>query len=203
MEKQLFDKNPFNHYNYDVLVIYDVVENRTFGGTTMKAYGVPVTDESVEEETVVADISHHLPGSVIAIDDDALQLEVIKEMLERNGVSCVNAVSCGGVCGKCRPRFPYPYRSVYSHRFGRYGRGIFGGKAGGRINKRSLRRSDYPCFAGGIMRLFPRKRKSACPCAPSPCGGACPFAGRIHCGRQKADQSGLDQENCKEKINEK
>lgn len=54
---------------------------------------LPVTDESVEEETVMADISHHLPGSVIAIDDDTLQLEVIKEMLERNGVSCKTCIN--------------------------------------------------------------------------------------------------------------
>ena len=70
------------------------VESKQGAGTifTVKL-PLPVTDESVEEETVVADISHHLTGCVIAIDDDALQLEVIKEMLERNGVSCKTCIN--------------------------------------------------------------------------------------------------------------
>ena len=70
------------------------VESKQGAGTifTVKL-PLPVTDESVEEETVVADISHHLPGCVIAIDDDTLQLEVIKEMLERNGVSCKTCIN--------------------------------------------------------------------------------------------------------------
>lgn len=54
---------------------------------------LPITDECVEEEPVMVDVTQHLPGSVIAIDDDALQLEVIKEMLERNGVSCQTCVN--------------------------------------------------------------------------------------------------------------
>ncbi len=70
------------------------VESKQGAGTifTVKL-PLPVTDESVEEETVMDDISHHLPGSVIAIDDDTLQLEVIKEMLERNGVSCKTCIN--------------------------------------------------------------------------------------------------------------
>lgn len=70
------------------------VESKQGAGTifTVKL-PLPVTDESVEEETVMDDISHHLPGSVIAIDDDILQLEVIKEMLERNGVSCKTCIN--------------------------------------------------------------------------------------------------------------
>lgn len=70
------------------------VESKQGAGTifTVKL-PLPITDESVEEETVMADISHHLPGCVIAIDDDALQLEVIKEMLERNGVSCKTCIN--------------------------------------------------------------------------------------------------------------
>ena len=70
------------------------VESKQGAGTifTVKL-PLPVTDESVEEETVIADISHHLPGCVIAIDDDTLQLEVIKEMLERNGVSCKTCIN--------------------------------------------------------------------------------------------------------------
>lgn len=49
---------------------------------------LPVTNEPIEEESVSFDASLHLPKNVIAIDDDILQLELVKEMLERNGVSC-------------------------------------------------------------------------------------------------------------------
>lgn len=70
------------------------VESKQGAGTIFSVkLPLPVTDESVEEETVMADISHHLPGCVIAIDDDTLQLEVIKEMLERNGVSCKTCIN--------------------------------------------------------------------------------------------------------------
>ena len=49
---------------------------------------LPITDEAVEDETAPIDATLHLPKNVIAIDDDILQLELVKEMLERNGVSC-------------------------------------------------------------------------------------------------------------------
>ncbi len=70
------------------------VENKQGAGTIFTVtLTLPVTDECVEEEPVIVDVSQHLPGCVIAIDDDALQLEVIKEMLERNGVSCHTCVN--------------------------------------------------------------------------------------------------------------
>lgn len=49
---------------------------------------IPITDEAIEENPVMVDVSEYLPKSVIAIDDDTLQLEVFKEMLERNAISC-------------------------------------------------------------------------------------------------------------------
>ena len=49
---------------------------------------IPITDEAIGENPVMADVSEYLPKSVIAIDDDTLQLEVFKEMLERNAISC-------------------------------------------------------------------------------------------------------------------
>ena len=59
------------------------------GGTTFTVtLPLPITDEAVEDETVPIDATLHLPKNVIAIDDDILQLELVKEMLERNGVSC-------------------------------------------------------------------------------------------------------------------
>lgn len=58
------------------------------GTTFTVTLPLPVTNEPIEEESVSFDASLHLPKNVIAIDDDMLQLELVKEMLERNGVSC-------------------------------------------------------------------------------------------------------------------
>ena len=66
----------------------DVESTLNQGTTFTVTLPLPVTDEPVEEEIVSFDASLHLPKNVIAIDDDILQLELVKEMLERNGVSC-------------------------------------------------------------------------------------------------------------------
>ena len=65
----------------------DVESTLNQGTTFTVTLPLPVTDEPVEEENVSFDTSLHLPKNVIAIDDDILQLELVKEMLERNGVS--------------------------------------------------------------------------------------------------------------------
>lgn len=49
---------------------------------------LPLTDKVVEEDVTVGDNLLNLPGRVIVIDDDPMQLEITKEMLERNGISC-------------------------------------------------------------------------------------------------------------------
>jgi DNA-binding response OmpR family regulator len=49
---------------------------------------LPITDDNIDDEDVAFDDSMHLPQNVIAIDDDSFQLEVIKDMLERNSVTC-------------------------------------------------------------------------------------------------------------------
>ena len=65
------------------------VESELNKGTTFTVtLPLPVTNEPIEEESVSFDASLYLPKNVIAIDDDMLQLELVKEMLERNGVSC-------------------------------------------------------------------------------------------------------------------
>lgn len=46
------------------------------------------TDEKERENNRLLTSAMHLPRSVLVVDDDSLQLEVIREMLERNGVSC-------------------------------------------------------------------------------------------------------------------
>lgn len=64
------------------------VESELNKGTTFTVtLPLPVTNEPIEVESVSFDASLHLPKNVIAIDDDMLQLELVKEMLERNGVS--------------------------------------------------------------------------------------------------------------------
>lgn len=44
------------------------------------------TEEKEENKSITGSLS--LPRQVLVVDDDPVQLEVIKEMLERNGVSC-------------------------------------------------------------------------------------------------------------------
>lgn len=46
------------------------------------------TDEKERENNRLLTNAMHLPRHVLVVDDDSLQLEVIREMLERNGVSC-------------------------------------------------------------------------------------------------------------------
>lgn len=46
------------------------------------------TEEKEEEENRFVTGTLRLPRQVLVVDDDFVQLEVIKEMLERNGVSC-------------------------------------------------------------------------------------------------------------------
>lgn len=49
---------------------------------------LPETTENTETEPDINIIPTGLPARIIAIDDDPLQLEVVREMLERSGVSC-------------------------------------------------------------------------------------------------------------------
>lgn len=49
---------------------------------------LPETYENIETEADISMFPAQLPAGVIAIDDDPLQLEVVREMLERSGVSC-------------------------------------------------------------------------------------------------------------------
>lgn len=49
---------------------------------------LPETSEKIENEKNVALSFGHLPGRVLVIDDDQVQLEITKEILERNGIIC-------------------------------------------------------------------------------------------------------------------
>lgn len=72
------------------------------GSTFRVSLPLPLTDEAVESEVQTHDTSLHLPQRVLAIDDDPLQLEIVKEMLERNGVSCMTCHNMRDLVGAMR-----------------------------------------------------------------------------------------------------
>ena len=58
------------------------------GSTFTVSLPLPVSDEAIEHAKPIIKNSQILPQSVLVIDNDNLQLEIVKEMLERNGVTC-------------------------------------------------------------------------------------------------------------------
>ena len=72
------------------------------GSTFRVSLPLPLTDEAVEREGQTHNTTSHLPQRVIAIDDDPLQLEIVKEMLERNGVSCTTCEDTRALVGEMR-----------------------------------------------------------------------------------------------------
>lgn len=65
------------------------VESETGCGSTFRvSLPLPLSDERIEHEASALPATLSLPQSVLVIDNDRLQLEIVKEMLERNGVSC-------------------------------------------------------------------------------------------------------------------
>lgn len=49
----------------------------------------PATDEPVANNAIPANGKLHLPQRVLVVDDDPIQLRIVGEMLERNGISCL------------------------------------------------------------------------------------------------------------------
>lgn len=65
------------------------VESETGCGSTFRvSLPLPLSGERIEHETSVLPATFSLPQSVLVIDNDRMQLEIVKEMMERNGVSC-------------------------------------------------------------------------------------------------------------------
>lgn len=65
------------------------VESETGKGSTFSvSLPLPVSDKEIGHENPIIENPNGLPRYVLAIDDDKLQLEIVKEMLERNGVMC-------------------------------------------------------------------------------------------------------------------
>lgn len=67
---------------------------------------IPMSETNLNEEipSPVRTFSRILPKRVIAIDDDPLQLAVMKEMLERNGVDCITCSTAKDVVKAMREK---------------------------------------------------------------------------------------------------
>jgi len=66
----------------------DVTSDIGHGTTFRIILPLNITDEPLESENRILPYLEHLPKNVLVIDDDTMSLTMIKEMLERNGVSC-------------------------------------------------------------------------------------------------------------------
>ena len=66
----------------------DVTSDIDRGSTFRVTLPLKITNETVESESLTIPHPAHLPQNVLVIDDDAMLLDVIKEMLERNGMNC-------------------------------------------------------------------------------------------------------------------
>ena len=80
----------------------DVASEVGRGSTFRVSLPLPLSDETVENEERVSNPAARLPQRVLAIDDDPLQLEIVREMLERNGVSCTTCHDVRELVGAMR-----------------------------------------------------------------------------------------------------
>lgn len=58
------------------------------GSTFCVTLPLPITDKIIEDENIISPQSDDLPQNILVIDDDPMLLNIVKEMLERNGVTC-------------------------------------------------------------------------------------------------------------------
>lgn len=58
------------------------------GSTFCVTLPLPVTDELIEDENTRSSYTGSLPQDILVIDDDPMLLNIVKEMLERNGSTC-------------------------------------------------------------------------------------------------------------------
>lgn len=80
----------------------DVTSEVGKGSTFRVSFPLPLTNEAVENAPQPRGMTLRLPQRVAAIDDDPLQLEIVKEMLERNGVSCMTCHNVRELVGDMR-----------------------------------------------------------------------------------------------------
>lgn len=63
------------------------------GSTFCVTLPMKIMDEPIESENRIIPHPVHLPQNVLVIDDDTMLLDVIKEMLERNGMNCTTCAT--------------------------------------------------------------------------------------------------------------
>lgn len=79
------------------------VESRLGKGSAFSlTFPLPPTDEQIEDVALVELEPEDLPQFVIAIEDDPLQLELCREILERNGVRCTACIRVEQLVEKMR-----------------------------------------------------------------------------------------------------
>lgn len=65
------------------------VSSKADSGSTFRVtLPLPMTDKLIEDENIISPHSDNLPQNILVIDDDPMLLNIVKEMLERNGVNC-------------------------------------------------------------------------------------------------------------------
>lgn len=58
------------------------------GSTFCVTLPLPTTEELIEDENTIFSYTDNIPQDILVIDDDPMLLNIVKEMLERNGVNC-------------------------------------------------------------------------------------------------------------------
>lgn len=58
------------------------------GSTFCVTLPLPTTEELIEDENTISSYTGSLPQDILVIDDDPMLLNIVKEMLERNGITC-------------------------------------------------------------------------------------------------------------------
>lgn len=58
------------------------------GSTFCVTLPLPTTEELIEDENILSSYTGSLPQDILVIDDDPMLLNIVKEMLERNGGTC-------------------------------------------------------------------------------------------------------------------
>ena len=82
----------------------DVTSRVGCGSTFRVTLPLPVTDSPSEDGNRILPRPAHLPRNVLVIDDDPMLRDVVREMLERNGVSCTVCSSAKEVVREMRGR---------------------------------------------------------------------------------------------------
>lgn len=96
---------PITHGLVNLMKGSITVESEVGKGTTFNVMlPLPLTDETVEDETIIQETSFQLPNRVLVIDDSPTQLTIAKEMLERSGVSCTTCNNVADLVKEMRKR---------------------------------------------------------------------------------------------------